>query len=322
MLDDRIKKPTYAQNWPVYNAAQCNEKDFAVRLLRSLCNMITHTPARRRGRPSTDRGDAVFAACFRTYTGFSGRRAESDTRALVLAGLLKKRVAYNTIYDYLGDPTLTPILKELVRRSAAPLATLETKVAIDSTGFGTKVYRRWYDEKYGADRKEAIWRKLHVVCGVNTGIITSVEVTHGTANDCPYLPQLVRETAETFKLDEVLADRGYVASYNYEAIEAVGARPFIDFKSNNQLRDEPAWDRAWSLFTLNKDEWLIHYSQRSNVEAVFSSLKRLLGGSLRSRSDVAQLNEMLLKCICYNVTRLVHAMFEFGIDPEFRGAKK
>jgi len=40
----------------------------------------------------------------------------------------------------------------------------------------------------------------------------------------------------------------------------------------------------------------------SNVESCFSMMKRKFGDSLRSRTDVAMVNEALAKIVCHNLT--------------------
>ncbi len=207
---------TYRQDWPKYNAAQCEEKDRVMILLRELCDNIHNEPQLGRGRRKAALSDVIFAAAMKTFVGMSGRRATSDVRACAEKGFLDKPIAYNTIFDYLERPELTPILKGLVRRAALPLATVETKFAIDGTGFGSKVYKRWYDAKYGREMKEATWVKLHAICGVQTNIITAVEVTDATLNDSPLLPQLVRETAVNFEMEEIMADKAYLGHKNLE----------------------------------------------------------------------------------------------------------
>jgi len=74
------------------------------------------------------------------------------------------------------------------------------------------------------------------------------------------------------------------------------------------------------MFSLQRDEFLAHYHQRSNVETTFSAVKRLFGGAVRAKLPVAQRNEVLLKCLVDNATCLVHAMYELGIETAFPGA--
>lgn len=49
--------------------------------------------------------------------------------------------------------------------------------AVDSTGFSTSVYRRWYDAKYGKEMTEHGWLKAHAMVGVTTNIIAAMRVT-------------------------------------------------------------------------------------------------------------------------------------------------
>ncbi len=308
---------TYSQNWPAYNAAQTTEKDHVQVLLRALCDGV-HNPVRTgSGRPRAALSDVVFAACMKTFVGMSGRRATSDIRACAEKGFIGKMPSYNTIFDYLEQPEITPVLKKLVRASAIPLATVETKFAIDGTGFGSKVYKRWFDAKYGREMKEATWVKLHAVTGVKTNIITAVEVTDATLNDSPLLPQLVKETAEGFTMAEVSADKGYLASSNLRAIEEVGAKPFIAFKTNSKPGGPDVWRKAYHMFSFHREEWLHHYHLRSNVETVFSMVKRKFGPAVRAKKPDAMVNEVLLKCLAHNLSCLVHAIHELGIEPTF-----
>jgi hypothetical protein len=66
-----------------------------------------------------------------------------------------------------------------------------------------------------------------------------------------------------------------------------------------------------------REEFLQHYHKRSNVESTFSMMKRKFGDSLRSKTDVAMVNETLCKILCHNLVVLIHEMHELGIDPVF-----
>jgi hypothetical protein len=55
----------------------------------------------------------------------------------------------------------------------------------------------------------------------------------------------------------------------------------------------------------------------SNVESTFSMMKRKFGDGLRSKTNVAMVNETLCKILCHNLVVLIHEMCELGIDPVF-----
>jgi transposase len=314
----KVTRKTYAQDWPNYNAAQCEEKTTALALLRGLCDGIV-TPPQTMGRPRHSLADTVFGMTAKVYTTVSGRRATPDLEACAEVGHMAKAPRYNTLFESFQKPEMTALLTTLVEESAAPLACVESQFAADSTGFGTVTYRRWYDAKYGREMKEHGWIKAHAMVGVNTNVITAIRVTGSDANDCPELPALVTTTAKRFAMAEISADKAYLSHANLATIEGAGAVPYIPFKSNSKAAGPAAWKRMWALFMYRSDEFLAHYHARSNVEATFGAMKRKFGASVRSKNPVAQVNEVLCKALCFNLSMLVHAMHELGIEPSFPG---
>ena len=177
------------QDWPRYNAPQVAEKDGVQKLLRGLCDGI-ETPAHPgRGPKPIPYSDAIFAMVMKVYTTVSARRASSDIKACADDGKITRAQHYNAVIAAFDEAEMTPILVRLIEASAKPLASIETSFAVDSTGFGTSVYRRWYDEKYGRERSEAKWLKAHAMVGTTTNVVTSVTVTDSNAHDAPELPR-------------------------------------------------------------------------------------------------------------------------------------
>ena len=112
-------------------------------------------------------------------------------------------------------------------------------------------------------------------------------------------------------------DKAYLSHDNLALVEGLGGVPYVPFKSNSGSTGSAAWERMWHYFSLNKDDFLAHYHKRSNVETTFSSVKRKFGPAVRSKLLDAQLNEVLLKCLCHNLSMLVHSIHEMGIEPKF-----
>jgi transposase len=318
----KVTRKTYTQDWPRYNAAQCAEKGAVQALLRSLCDGIVTAPHPGRGRKPLPLADAVYGMTMKVYTTVSGRRATTDLEACAAAGHMASAPHYNSISKYLEKPELTPLLTALVEESAAPMTNIESRFAVDSTGFGTVTYRRWYDAKYGREMKQAGWIKAHAIIGCTTNVIASVRITDSDANDGPQLPALVEATkASGFDMRDVTADKAYLTHRNLEAIEAVGAVPYIPFKSNSKGDGPAAWRRMFGLFMYRQADFLAHYHARSLSESAFSAIKRKFGASVRSKCFTAQTNEVLCKVLCYNLAALVHAMHQLGVEPEFPGLR-
>jgi len=204
--------------------------------------------------------------------------------------------------DFWAVASLTSVLQEMIKLSSLPLKAIETDFAVDSSGFTTSQYHRWFDEKYGRERTSAIWLKAHLMTGVKTHIVTSVEITGKDCNDSPMLPGLVNTTAENFTLKEVSADKGYSGFDNHEAI-AVGGM----------------FEKMHHFYSYHRDAFLASYHKRSNVETVFSMIKSKFSTRLRSKGDTAQINEALCKVLCHNICVLIQSMFELNIVPTFCG---
>jgi transposase len=313
-------KVTCTQEWTSYNQAQTHEQEHFVSLLRGLCNGISQ-PEYRFGRPRLPLADVVFGLVFRSYTTMSGRRFTTQLKKVQDSGLIEKAVHYNSAFRYLENPELTPLLKSLIEQSASPLKTVETDFAIDSSGFGTKTYFRWFDHKYGKERTKQTFVKTHVMCGVKTHVVTSVEATAHESADTVQLVPLLNKTAETFPINEVSADKAYSSRVNLHAIQAVGGTAYIPFKGNARGMGSPTtgydglWYKMWHYYNFNREVFLQHYHKRSNVETVFSMIKAKFGAAVRSKNPAAQVNEVLCKVLCHNICVLIQSMYELGIEP-------
>ena len=172
----------------------------------------------------------------------------------------------------------------------------------------------------GKMRSEAKWIKTHLMCGVKTHVVTSVEVTPTETADAPQLPQLVNTTAKTFNINEVSADKAYSSRKNLHAVEAVNGNAYIPFKNrtngvgNKHDGFDGLWNRMWHYYNFNRNAFLEHYHKRSNVETTFSMIKAKFGTSVRAKTPIAQVNEVLLKILCHNICVLIMSMYELNLQ--------
>ncbi|HEX5732729.1 MAG TPA: transposase [Blastocatellia bacterium] len=310
------KRVTYKQQWPAYNAAQTNEKHLFESLLHDLCGGIVE-PTQKMGRPRLQYKDMIFAAAYKVYCGMSARRFNTDFCEAQIKGHVSKSAHFNSVNRYLANPALTPLLRELIAYSSLPLKAIETDFAVDSSGFSTCQYVRWFDTKYGKKVDAHDWIKVHLMTGVKTHIVTSVEITGRYEHDSPQLAALVKQTADNFTVKEVSGDKGYSSLESHELIAAVGATPYIAFKGNATGGIGGLFQKMFHFYTYKRDEFLAAYHKRSNVETTFSMVKAKFGGSLRSKSQTGQTNEALCKILCHNLCCVIQSMFEFGVEPTF-----
>ena len=310
---------TYAQNWPQYNAAQTAEKETFCRLLRDLCSGIPEVE-QQRGRPRLPIGDALFSATYKVYSTVSARRFMTDMREAESKGLVAHAPCYNSIFKVIESAEVTPIIQSLITTSSLPLRAVESDFAVDSTGFGLQRFYRHYTAKYGHEINMRDYIKVHAMIGVKTHIVTAATVTDRDRHDITQFKPLLEHTAQNFEMVEVSADKAYSSREMIAHIDQMGIAPFIPFRSNSKVKasmKNPAWDKLFHYYNFKREEFLAHYHKRSNVKSAFSSIKRKFGDTIRSRTDVAQTNEVLLKLLAHNIVCLVHSIHELGIDPTF-----
>jgi transposase len=311
------KRKTYPQVWPAYNAAQTHEKEHFLDLLADLCRGVQNTPQEGKGRPRIPAADAIFAACYKVYSTFSGRRFMTDLREAQSKGFIDRLPHFNSIFNSLENPELTLILRSLIIQTSLPLRAVEVDFAVDSSGFTTSRFVRWYDHKYGCVRQQHGWVKVHLICGVKTNVVTAVEVKDKDANDSPLLLPLAKATAENFTIRELSGDTAYSSLKNYEAVDALGGTAFIDFKVNASGAAGGLFQKMFHYFAFRQEEFMSHYHKRSNVESTFGMIKAKFRDHVRSKGEVAMMNEVLCKIVCHNICVLIQEMYELGIEPAF-----
>lgn len=329
---EKVAKRTYKQAWHEYNLAQVNEKAHLQTLLYELCNNVEDLPRKnlRAGRNRLPMGEMIFAVVFKIYSMVSGRRFISDLMEAQRRGLISKTPHFNSIFNYLELEEMTAVLRQLIVTSSLPLKAVETDFAVDSSGFSTGVYKKWVDAKWpSAELKRhpgfkplpinsRDWLKCHLMCGVRTNIVTSVEITQAFGADGPQFRPLVESTSRNFTIRSVAADKAYSSTNNLQLVTLKGGEPYIAFKAGSKGDGKCAvWNRVYHYYAMNREEFMRHYHLRSNVETTFSMVKRKFGDKVRSKTTTAQTNEVLCKVLCHNICCLIQSMYELGIEVNF-----
>lgn len=308
---DKIKaQGEIKRDWTAYNNAQIQEVELFEKLLKELVSIIPKPEQKRgKGRPRTPIGELIHACVNKLYHGVSSRRT---------SGYIERDMHFNMFSRTLMRAEITPILHELIRASSLPLVGIEKDFAVDSTGFSCVNFNEYHGYKHHKKRDRK-WLKLHACSGVDTNIVSSASITDAHGGDSPEFKGLVRKTADAFKMEEVSADKAYSSRKNHEVAEEVGADCYIPFKKNASKRPKGSkvWKDAYHLFQLHPHKFNNRYHKRSNVESTIGALKAKFGEGLRSKDRTAQENELLCKVLAYNITVVIHEMFEREIDPKF-----
>ena len=318
VVDAVPKRQTYKQNWPIYSRAQQEEKDRFQVLLADLCSGVVDPP--RETRPGPERvptADRLFSVCLKVWTTLSSRRFNCDLEEACRRGHLSRPLHPNKVNCFMAEEELAPFLRAMIVRSALPLRAVETTFVVDSSGFSTNRFIRWFDCKHGLERREHDWVKVHLVCGTKTQIVTAAVIYNRDAADSPLLPELLNTTREAFTVKEMAADKGYLSVENVETIFDAGGVPFIAPKVNTTGAAGGLFEKMIHYYLYRREEFLQHYHRRSVVESVFSAVKRKTGDAVRSKTPTAMKNEALAKLVCHNLFCVILSQMELGIDAEF-----
>jgi transposase len=298
----------------------CEKAEFQ-HLLAELCNIVGE-PAQFNGRPRLPLEDMIFSCVFKVYSTFSGRRFTTDLNEAHKKGFLVRPPHYKSISRYFGMEVLTPYLKMLIEETSLPLVEIEKNFAVDASGLSTTGGFTWLHAKFTEPRliEKRDWLKIHICCGTKTNIVSAVEVTERHEHDTNFFKPLVEATAANFEMEEISGDKGYLSRANMQTAVENNAVPYIAFKSNSRVSKADGshlWNKLYHYYALNQEKFFERYHQRSNVETTFSMIKKKFGGTLRSKTRTAQINEALCKVLAHNICVLIQSMNEFGIQADF-----
>ena len=157
-------RKTYSQDWKNYNLSQQKEKELFMKLLSDITSRIRQ-PAYTFGKPANPLSDTIYSMVFKVYSTFSGRRFSTDMKTAKEIGFVEKKIPYNSMFDYFKKKELTPLLAQIITITSLPLKSVEHDFAIDSTGFGTSQFQRWYSFKHGKEMSSRKWVKCHFITG-------------------------------------------------------------------------------------------------------------------------------------------------------------
>jgi len=151
--------------------------------------------------------------------------------------------------------------------------------------------------------------KLHAAIEMKHRAIVSFNFTRTNVHEITQLEKLLEPL---YDLGDVYADSGYLSVNNCWVIVMKGGTPFIRPKktTTGKSKHDNPFSEMIDRYKQNKEKWMKKYHQRSNIEAVFSSLKRRFGGFVTSIKRCLQQKEIALKIIIYNLMVLVRKIVE------------
>ncbi len=316
-----------SQDWNSYDLAQTKEfilfQEILAEIIDSLIHFIPFLG--KEGRPFMDLKDMIFCCVMRVYLNKSLRRNIGYLYVAQRNGYIGKVPHYNTVARYYNNEILPSSLKHLIEQSGRTLKEIETDLdvetafTIDSSGFSTSLFERWFNVRLQKKTKKRLWKKAHIVSGVKTNIICAIDISPGYYHDSLYLEKLVKITAKNFNFKEISGDGAYCSRKNMKIVSELGGVPYFRFPKNytRKSRGCDIWNRMAFFYQKHKQKYLEKYHLRSNSESLNNSIKRKMGMSLYCKKERAQINEILCKCLAHNICVLIQEMIEMQLIIDF-----
>lgn len=292
------------------------EKETFIQAMNSIIDSLDVEEEIKEGRPPLPKKDILKSLLIMSYHSFSYRRSLTDIRELHKKGLILNMPNRASMNRLMNNSKLVQDLQNLIQiTSTYILDWLDSTIIFDSTSFGRML--RLSEVKYAkAINIGSLYRtkKLHIAIAKNSKAIVCARASNGTVHDSSYFKELLFDLIKAkFPIKVLLGDSAYNSKEHYSLCEENDIQAFLDFKKNAVVDRSKGFLRKkqFQLYTNEPAEWFKFYSARTLIEITFSSIKRKGISFLRSRKDISQSNEMLLKALWYNFCLIAKNAIKF-----------
>ncbi len=295
--------------------AYVKETEEVPRLLYELCRTLESPPHDSRGPKPLPLGDKIQCMVLKVFFCRSAARTVKLLEPAQKMGRISRTPKANSLLYYFDEIELTPVLHDLIGRSARPLISHERWFAFDGTAFQMRDYLD-YTGTYTADRANGHrYITLHTIAGVNTKIVPAAAVDvcleqyfHMT-HDSQFVEDLLKRTvALGFTITDVWGDKAYHSARNQQLIKDIGAWNHVT------PRRKKGEKRGAAGEAVGPDPQM---RVRNGVETVYSMMKQIFGPSVASRKRTSLINEALCIVLAHNLRALFHFSLRQNIEIKF-----
>lgn len=247
--------------------------------------------------------------CLMRFEDWTFREAEvrlAEHSDLRRALGLERAPDHTTLYRFMHrvtdevlDEVLIAVASRLVPRRRGRKRK-KAVVAVDATGLAPGSVSTFFINRR-TDRGEGLpwrhWCKWTIVIDVLRRCVLAQAARQGPYNDCATLRPLVSAAHEVTPVGLVLADAEFDSERNHLHVrEGIGADSVIPAK-----RGKADWKLKGVRAQMRRRFPRKRYSQRAQVESVFSVVKRKLSAKAPGRSAETQRTQAMLLGLAYNI---------------------
>jgi Transposase DDE domain len=291
----RIPKQRYrVTNWAAYDAALRQRGSLTVWFSEDAINAW-------RAAPRTTPGGQPHYSALAISTALT-------LRAVFRLGLRQSEGLIGSIIHLLGLELAVPDHTTLSRRAqtlALPprprSGTGPLHLLVDSTGLKLDGPGEWQREKHGVKKRRA-WRKLHLGVDADTGEIVAVELTSNDVDDGAPVGSLLDQ------VEGAMASFTGDGAYDREDVYGAVAARHPDASVVVPPRSSAVPSETAATAPTQRDRHLQQiaacgrlgwqkasgYNRRALAEAAISRYKRVIGDTLRARTDPGQATEVAI----------------------------
>jgi hypothetical protein len=247
--------------------------------------------------------------CLMRFEDWTFREAEvrlvehSDLREVLG---LERAPDHTTLYRFMrrvSDEVLDSVLVAIATRLTPRRRGRKRKkavVAVDATGLAPGSISTFFINRR-TDCGEGLpwrhWCKWTIVVDVLRRCVLAQAARQGPYNDCATLRPLVSAAQEVTPIGLVLADAEFDSERNHRHVrDVIGADSIIPAK-----RGKADWKIKGIRAQMRRRFPRKRYSQRTQVESVFSVVKRKLSAKAPGRSTETQCRQAMLLGLTYNI---------------------
>ena len=308
--DNKMGEPILRLNPKIESRVKSVLIKKAIAILLSVFMLLSIETENKRGRQSYDYRIILTLCILRIFLKktYSDYEIEIRTNPLI-ADLLGLRNLPGKSTIHRGMQLLT---MKLIRKINFVLIGEHLKrklnIMLDSSGIRTDKKSSWFCLRIKKVIRKRDCNKLHLAVCSDLHLILNWRITAWKRNDSPFFIKLLKP----FKiLGRILADKGYLSRKNFQFCMDRGGCAFIPFKKGKKKpstaspKSHPAWKFAFNLWSKFNEFYMNIYHQRSNIESVFSVIKKRFGDKVLCRTFPMRAREISLRLIAYNLKILI-----------------
>lgn len=245
----------------------------------------------------------------KTYLGMTYRGFEDYLATSILPEYLGQRhyPEFSTLQKFARRQNIQELEKMLLKFvDFAPKKT--RNVGVDATGIKMRCASSHYEKRIGRIIKKKDFLKWNAVSDLDNQLYIAVKFRKRSRHDTMDLRPLWNKIK---RVDFVrfFGDKGYDAEWFHEIVFRDGYESWIHLKNE----DVPVHrTKGTSRKHMKRRHKNSEKGKRSLCETEFSSLKRMFGGTLKSKSLKMMKIELLFKIMTYNLDRIIKLEKKFS----------